>query len=96
MVRFTVQFLPEAEDETLASYEWGLRHWGGELAEKWLRELYEAVFKLLSTFPFSCSIAPESEDARTEIRQLILGRYRVLFEVSGDEVVVLHLSGPYH
>lgn len=96
MARFTVQFLPAAEDEILASYEWGVGRWGGDLAEKWLRELYTAVFDRLSTFPYSCSIAPETEDARIEIRQLILGRYRILFEISGNEVIVLHLTGPYH
>lgn len=95
MPDYRVVFTPAADDEILKSYEWGARFWGEDAAIKWLREVYSVVFRRLSQFPFSCSLAPEGFEIGREIRHLILGRYRILFKVKGDTVIVLQLAGPF-
>ena len=92
MAEYRVLFVPAAEEDILSAYDWGCGFWGSGAAEYWLRDLYQNVFERLARFPFSCPLAPES--AGMEVRQLILGRYRVLYEVSGDTVIVLGLAGP--
>ncbi len=96
MPEYRVLFTPDAESEIFDSWVWGVSVWGSEAAENWLRELHVAVFERLTTFPFSCSLAPETVEFGSEIRQFIYGRYRLLFVVDGDAVIVLHLVGPFH
>src|SRR5947208_1147006 len=49
----------------------------------------------LTSQPLSCSLAPESEDLGSAVRQLIVQRYRVLFIVEKKTVTILHVRGPY-
>lgn len=95
MAVYRVFFTPDADAEILKSYEWGVRSWGEDQARPWLRELYATVFRRLRGFPLSCPVAPESNDLDFEARQLIYGRYRILFVVKCDIVQVLYLRGPY-
>jgi plasmid stabilization system protein ParE len=44
----------------------------------------------LEQFPHRCPLAPES-GPELEIRQLLYGRYRVLFTITSDTVYVLHI-----
>lgn len=39
--------------------------------------------------PGSFELAPESQDATIEVRQLLYGRYRILYTVRGSTVFVL-------
>lgn len=95
MPRFQVWFSPDALDDILSAYEWGRFAWGDEGAERWIRELHEAVYLRLTEFPASCSIAPETSDLGFEVRQFIFLRYRVLFEIDRRRVIILHVRGPH-
>ena len=95
MKHFKVIVSPAAEADIEGSYLWGRKHWGVEQANKWVRELRAEIFKL-STLPERHSLAPESSAFEQPIRQIIVGRYRVLFSVEGNKVLVLHVRGPYH
>ena len=96
MAQFTVYFTPRSEEQILEAYNWGVEFWGELEAQSWLRELYAAVFRRLAKFPLSCPIAPENAETRNVIRQYIFGRYRVLFEIRKEVVLVLRLTGPYN
>lgn len=96
MKNYRVLFLPTAEDQILKAYDWGVERWGKDLADSWLRAVYEAVFDRLSTFPLSCPVAPESRRLKREVRHYILGRYRLLFEVRNTDIIVLRLTGPFN
>ena|SRR3989442_2884588 len=95
MKKYRVILHPEAEDDISSSYEWGCRVWGKERARAWVRDLRRAIKERLTSMPLGCSVAPESDDLDTEIRQLIVHRYRVLFIVERKTVTILHVRGPY-
>ncbi len=56
-------------------------------AVRFIEELTEAILSL-SHFPLRCGIAPEGELRGSVVRQLVYGRYRVLFTVRESEVRV--------
>jgi plasmid stabilization system protein ParE len=95
MKRYKVVINADAENDIRDSYEWGVQNWEMSAADKWIRHLYTAIFTRLTEFPKSCPIAPESVDVEREVRQLLIARYRILFEIRGNEVIVLHVRGPY-
>ena len=95
MSRYRVSLTPKADEQVMASYEWGVANWGEEAANNWVRELYRVVFGRLSEFPLGCSIAPESGGLQQEISQLLFGRYRILFRVIADRVIVMNIRGPF-
>lgn len=59
-------------------------------ASKWLLQIQSKV-KTLETLPFRCPLAPENNVFDYEIRQLIIGQYRVLFTIKLTEVHILHI-----
>lgn len=95
MARFAVFFSAEADEEVLKSYEWGLLFWGQDQANIWLAEFYASVIGRLGEFPLGCGLAQENAFLDSEIRQCHIGRYRVLFEIDGDEVTVIRVVGPF-
>jgi len=60
-------------------------------ATHWRRKLFEKI-ETLQTFPRGCSLAPEDEHCPFEVRQTILGRYRILFTVRDDNSLVYILT----
>ena len=58
-------------------------------------ELRTAVSRQLSILPKGFPLAPENTEFSEEIRQMIVGRYRVLFTIRRGKVHVLHIRGAY-
>jgi len=86
---------PDAEMDIDSSFQWGCRRWGSKNAKAWVRELRHAMINCLTSAPLACSLAPESGELGIPIRQLIPGRYRVLYLVEKKTVTILHVRGPY-
>jgi plasmid stabilization system protein ParE len=59
-------------------------------ADRWIEALYDALDGL-KTMPARCPLAPENKNHAEEIRQLIYGRYRVLFTIFPGRVLILHV-----
>ena len=95
MKRYSVVFEESAQTDVRESYEWGYRVWGKREAHRWARQLRKAVFKQLSVAPGAFPLAPEDGEFSEEIRQMVVGRYRVLFTIKGHQVRGLHLRGAY-
>lgn len=55
-------------------------------AEEWARSIFASV-RRLEAFPLSGRRVPES--ARTDLREVIHGNYRVIYRVDTDRLVVL-------
>ena len=95
MTKFKVEFLPTAKRDLDISVEWGASYWGEKAAQKWLRDFYSTCRKRLGQFPVACPIAPESEDLGRELRHLIIGRYRAIFFIVDETVVIAYVRGAY-
>ncbi len=95
MKRFAVVFEESAQADLRESYEWGCRVWGREEAIEWVRQLRTAVSKQLALVPKGFPVAPEDNEFPEEIRQMVVGRYRMLFTIKGRTVHVLHIRGAY-
>ena len=95
MKRYAVVFEESAQLNVRESYDWGCQVWGKKEARRWARQLRTAVLNQLAVIPNGFPIAPENDVFSAEIRQMIVGRYRVLFTIKGRRVHVLHVTGPY-
>jgi plasmid stabilization system protein ParE len=95
MKRYVVVFEKSAQSDVSESYDWGRRTWGKHEADQWVRQLRKAVTEQLAVVPKAFPVAPEDEQFPEEIRQMIVGRYRILFTIKGRKVHVLHVRGAY-
>ena len=95
MKRYAVVFEESAQSDVRESYDWGRRTWGKHEAEQWVRQLRKAVTDQLAVVPKAFPLAPQDEEFSEEIRQIILGRYRILFMIKGRKVHVLHVRGAH-
>jgi len=94
---YRVIMVPQVRGDVSIILEWLTRHSPAGAAtwyERWL-----TVLKQLQQAPEQYPLAPENDDGRVELRNLIFktrrGReYRVLFTIQHETVVVLHLRGP--
>ena len=96
MKRYAVVFEVSAQTDVRESYEWGCRVWGKKEAQRWVRELRTAISRQLSLVPKGFPLAPEDDEFSEEVRQMIVGRYRILFTIKKHTVHVLHVRGAYH
>ena len=95
MKRYAVVFEESAQADVRGSYDWGCRVWGKKEAQRWVRDLRSSVLKQLSLVPKGFPLAPEDDELSEEIRQMIVGRYRVLFTIRKGKVHVLHVRGAH-
>ena len=95
MKRFVVTFEESAQADVRESYEWGCRVWGHRAAQKWVRELRNAVRTQLGVAPNAFPLAPEDSEFTEELHQMVIGRYRLLFTIKERRVHVLHPRGAY-
>lgn len=68
--------------------------WISEQSERAALRWYEGLmkaFRSLEKNPLRCPLAPESAVFEEEIRQLIYGKYRILFTVEKETVFVLRV-----
>lgn len=75
--------------------EWGSGFWGAAEAGESLDGFHTHIKAHLLQMPAAHPLAPESEEFNFDIRQLIYGRYRVLYRYDKNEVLVLRIRGPY-
>jgi plasmid stabilization system protein ParE len=95
MKRYAVVFEDSSQADVRESYDWGCRVWGKREAQNWVRQLRTAVSQQLAVVPKAFPLAPEDDEFAEEIRQMVIGRYRVLFTIRDRKVHVLHVRGPY-
>lgn len=95
MKRYDVVFEESAQSDVRRSYDWGCRVWGKKEAQQWVRQLRTAIHNQLGLVPKGFPIAPEDDEFSENIRQMIIGRYRVLFTIRKHKVHVLHIRGAH-
>lgn len=95
MKRYKVVFTEESKQDIANSYEWGREEWGEAAARRWYLKLKSHTRDILTRFPLGQPVAPESDEAGRDIRHLIFGRYRILFEIVDRTVRILHVRGAF-
>ena len=95
MPSYDVEFSEEAIADLDSSFEWGCEEWGTVEAATWYVQTRDSINKMLGSFPLSQPIAPENDEYEVEVRQMIIGRYHVIFNVENRNVTILHIRGPY-
>ena len=92
-MRYQVDVTNQAQGEAEEAYLWILKR-SPEGAARWWNGL-EAAILSLEELPARCPLAPENDAFEEEIRQLFhgkrQGRYRILFTIREQTVVVLHI-----
>ena len=82
-----------AKDDLRRYYLLAAEH-APETAARWL-DRFESSLQTLATNPERCDLAPEDDLVDQTIRQFFFGkragRYRVLFSIENDQVLVLHI-----
>lgn len=95
MKKYSVTITRSAQADIINSFVWGCREWGRGAANRWAAELRSTIKQRLSSHPMSCPLAPDRDLSEPDIRQLIIGRYRVLFEIVETGVRVLNVRGAF-
>ena len=88
-MKYRVEITPSAEADIEAAYNF-IRKDSPPNAAKWRQGLYD-VAETLSRISEGCSLALESRELDFVVRQKFYGRYRILFTVEGNRVVVLNV-----
>ncbi|MGH9803314.1 MAG: type II toxin-antitoxin system RelE/ParE family toxin [Blastocatellia bacterium] len=89
MSGYQIDFTKKAKVEAEDAYCW-IAQYSREKAVLWYFDLEQAL-ESLSRFPARCPIAPESRTFKREIRHLILGKYRTIFEIRDETVHILRI-----
>jgi len=87
---YTVVIESSARTDLDDAYRWMVKNISPESATLWYLDIYGALDSL-KNFPARCGLALENQFFKEEIRQLICGKYRILFEIDGETVRVLHV-----
>ena len=95
MSTYVIRYSPLAISDLQDSYDWGVENWGVEKANDWVDRLDELIAKRLSSLPLACPLAPEAREFKSDIRHLVVHRYRILFTVMEKEVYILRIRGPF-
>lgn len=92
---YEIVFSTEASADFATSIQWGCENWGEEETWRWYREMKSKIVRVLSTSPLGWPIAPDNAEYEVEVRQMSIGRYRILFNVNGNIITILHIRAPY-
>ena len=95
MKRYRVIFTTNAIAEIAGSFEWGKKYWGEHAAKLWYQSLRQSVRRSLSSTPLAWPLAPEDEVYTAEVRNMFVGRYRILFSIEKRTISILHIRGAF-
>jgi plasmid stabilization system protein ParE len=92
-MKYQVDVTDQADAEVEEAYLWILER-SPEGAACWWNGLETAILSL-EEMPTRCPLAPETKEFAEKIRELLYGkrehRYRILFTIREQTVVVLHI-----
>lgn len=88
-MNYNVIIFPSAQKDIDQAYRWIVKH-SPHTAAMWHSDLTEAIASLES-FPYRCPLAREDPFFKDELRQLLCGKYRIVFTVKDEEVHILHV-----
>lgn len=91
---YSIKIKPTAEAD-LAQRIQQIAEESHQNAVHWYLSLITAI-ESLDKLAERCPITPEDQDIQRGIRHLVVGSYRILFCIEGDDVDVLHIRHSRH
>ncbi len=88
-MKYRLRITPSARRELDEALDWIARRSPGS-ARPWQVGALR-VIRSLTDFPRRCSLAPENDAHKVEVRQLLYGDYRILFTIDGETVRILRV-----
>jgi plasmid stabilization system protein ParE len=88
-MRYRVELAPSALADAEAIFLW-IAADSPDRAADWFNGLFDRM-EALKLAPRRHRLAPESDLFEREIRQMVYGRYRVLYAIDGSTVQILHV-----
>lgn len=88
-MRYSVRFTAAAEADLEEAHSW-IAADSPAAAVRWFFGIRAAAMGL-AALPRRCALAAESRAFGREVRQLVYGSYRVLYEIDADVVRILHV-----
>ena len=79
---YTVKLTAPAEDDAYKAFE-HIREDAPQRAEEWLIGLFQDI-DTLNEMPRRCPVIAEARDIGREVRQLLYGSYRILFDIQEE------------
>jgi plasmid stabilization system protein ParE len=86
---YNVVIFPSAQKDIDQAYRWLVQH-TPKAATLWHFELMGAIASL-EAFPYRCPLARENKYFKDELRQLLCGKYRIVYTVKDEEVHIIHV-----
>lgn len=91
---YRLEFAESARADIRGATRWLRDNASPTIADRWLAGLQKAIASLEKQ-PLRCPLAAESEKFPEEIRELLYGRrrqkYRIIFAIRDDRVVILYV-----
>ena len=82
---YTVELSARAETDVREAYNYVRKH-GPANPDDWKAGLARKLASL-EELPERCALAPENEYTQIDVRQLLYGRFRILFMIREDTIV---------
>lgn len=87
---FRVEMSAAAERDAESILEWLISQQAEGNGFRWYEGMRKTIASLAG-LTLRCALAPENEAFEYEVRQLLYGRYRILFTVESNTVTILHI-----
>lgn len=91
---YQVRITAKAEQDVEGVLRWFREQTAMPAGEKWVARLL-AKIETLEKNPQRCRFASEAAEVGIDLRELLIGRrrgiYRILFEIQGQTVYILHI-----
>ena len=89
MKHWSIEIRPTAENDIRRRYR-QIAQESPANAIAWYKGIMQSVLSL-ETMPQRCPIAPEDQAFNVGIRHLVVSNYRILFTITDDRVIILHI-----
>jgi plasmid stabilization system protein ParE len=89
-MKYSVRYSSKARTELREAYAYIAADQSVERAAQWLAGI-EGAIDSLADLPLRCALSPESREFGAELRQIVVGGYRIIFRVANAEVRIMHV-----
>jgi toxin ParE1/3/4 len=87
--KYRVETNPAAEDDIRQTRDY-IAADNPQAAQRWARDV-ERLINRLESFPFAHEVIPEAAELGVKYRHRLFGKYRIIYRVENDRVIILRV-----